>query len=258
MRLHVFIYLSLATLLGLFSVNAYADNCLHGCPTGASGQQVNRAIYSLSNNADTKFADWVAYHVTASTIDGPSRSRYWRQDPALPSSDTLAPADYQDAHATIGTDRGHQVPLASFSNTPYWSETNYLSNITPQRSELNQGAWVKLENAVRQMVREGQDVYVVTGPLYEYYFASLPSSSRSHTIPSAYYKVVMTNVDGWIEASAFIMDQSLPRNANYCQYQVSVYQVEQRASLTLMPQLPSWKEGAVKGQLGGLSQPLGC
>ncbi len=91
-----------------------------------------RPIYTLQNNAQTKFADWVAYRVTPNTIDGPSRSRNWQQDPNIPATQTMVPADYNGAHATIGTDRGHQVPLASFSNTAHWATTNYLSNITPR------------------------------------------------------------------------------------------------------------------------------
>ena len=45
--------------------------------------------------------------------------------------------------------------------------TNYLSNITPQLSKLNQGAWKELETAVRKLSATGADVWVVTGPLLE-------------------------------------------------------------------------------------------
>ena len=72
---------------------------------------------------------------------------------------------------------------------------NYLSNITPQDSDLNQGPWVDLENAVRDVVRTGQDVYVVSGPLYEWYFATLPEVDELHSIPSGYFKVVITDVN---------------------------------------------------------------
>ncbi|MGI0154333.1 DNA/RNA non-specific endonuclease [Pseudidiomarina sp. WS423] len=54
------------------------------------------------------------------------------------------------------------------------------TNITPQASGLNQGPWARLENAVRQLARSGQDVYVVTGPLHEWHFASLPGTTVSN------------------------------------------------------------------------------
>lgn len=239
-----------------------ADHCgTYGCPSGASSSNtlVDHSIYVLSNNRSTKFADWAAYKVTPSTIDGPSRSRNWKSDPKLSSSHTLEPSDYTDANAVLGTDRGHQVPLASFSNTSAWARTNYLSNITPQDADLNQGPWVKLENAVRSFVRQGNSVYVVTGPLYEWYYGSLPRANESHTIPSGYFKVVTTiSSSNWVESSAFIMEQDSRRSDNYCFKEVTINQVESRTGLNIMPSMPSYKESAVEGQLGGLRSELGC
>ncbi len=250
------ITLTLATLL--FCANASAANCVYGCPTGKSGQTIERPIYTLHNNSSTKFANWAAYKVTQHTIDGPSRTRTWKADPDILAAYTLEPADYTDAAAVLGTDRGHQVPLAAFSNTAYWAMTNYLSNITPQAADLNQGAWVKLETAVRNLARSGQDVYVVTGPLYEWYFGTLPRADESHTVPSGYFKVVITNNAGWVEASAYIMEQNLSRSASFCPREVTVNEVEARSGLNIMPTLPSYKEPAVEGQLGGLTRKLGC
>tara|TARA_B100000519_G_scaffold105273_1_gene91268 strand:- start:366 stop:1124 length:759 start_codon:yes stop_codon:yes gene_type:complete len=248
----------IAFTLTICAFNAFADNCVYSCPTGQSGQTITRSIYTLNNNAQTKFANWVAYHVTPSTIDGPSRSRNWKADPSINSANTLEPNDYSGAWATIGTDRGHQVPLASFSNTADWQMLNYLSNITPQDSDLNQGPWVDLENAVRDVVRTGQDVYVVSGPLYEWYFATLPEADESHSIPSGYFKVVITDVNGWVEASAFILEQNAARSDNFCATEVTVNEVESRTGLNIMPSLPSYKENAVEGGLGGLTAALGC
>jgi len=244
--------------LSLYSTFSLADNCAYDCPTGASGQQIERSIYTLSNNSTTKFADWVAYHITSDTIEGPTRSRYWKADPDLDSSDTLEPGDYTDANAILETDRGHQVPLAAFSNSNDWKMTNYLSNITPQSSDLNQGAWVDLESAVRNMVSDGQDVYVVSGPLYEWNFGSLPGADETHTIPSGYFKVVITDNNGWVEASAFIMEQDADRSDDFCETEVTVDEVESRAGLDLMPSLASYKESAVESSLGGVTASLGC
>jgi len=126
-------------------------HCLMGCPTGAaaSNDLIVREIYALSSNDTTKFADWVAYRVTKETM-GTSQdlNRTWRADPMLEDDETLEPNDYTDAFGELDTDRGHQAPLASFAGTVFWRTTNYLSNITPQKSDLNQGPWVNLEAAV--------------------------------------------------------------------------------------------------------------
>ncbi|MCL9780719.1 DNA/RNA non-specific endonuclease [Vibrio sp. S4M6] len=257
MKLRTF---GLVTAIGLtFSAGAYAENCLDGCPTGDNnGQTITRPIYTLKNNAKTKFADWVAYHVTQSTISGPSRHRDWKTDPDLNSANTLSPSDYKDAHAVIHTDRGHQAPIASFSNSPDWEMTNYLSNITPQASDLNEGPWARLEGAVRDYVKQGHDVYVVTGPLYESYFATLPDSSKTATIPSGYFKVIAEKQADGVHASAFIMYQDAGRSDNYCASEVTVSQVETKSGLDFMPQLSSSASYEMKHSLGGLTKQLGC
>lgn len=108
----------LLSALFFVSFPAFSAHCLFGCPTGISGLQVEHAVYTLNNNSHTKLANWVAYEVTAVSLDGPSRSRYWRADPLLTDASTLEPDDYKDAYATLGTDRGHLVPLATFSQNP--------------------------------------------------------------------------------------------------------------------------------------------
>ena len=252
--------LGLVAISGLaFSTVSQAENCLLDCPVSTqNGKTITRSIYTLQNNAQTKFADWIAYHITPDTISGPSRNRSWKTDPDLDAANTLEPDDYKDAYATIHTDRGHQVPLASFSNTDDWAMTNYLSNITPQSSNLNQEPWAKLENAVRSFVANGHDVYVVTGPLYENYFATLPATDKEHTIPSGYFKVVAENREDRVYASAFIMYQDAERSYNYCLSEVTVDEVESRSGISFMPLLPSNDNFEVKGSVGGLSSELGC
>lgn len=247
-------------LTGLcFAHSANAANCLQGCPTGLNnGNTIERSIYTLKNNRYTKFADWVVYHVTTNSMSGPSRSRSWKADPDLYSHYTLEPSDYTDAYATINTDRGHQVPLASFSNTADWKLTNLLSNITPQSSALNQGPWVRLETAVRNHVSNGNDLYVVTGPLYEYYFAELPQANEAHTIPSGYFKIVMEQSGSTIKGSAFIMDQSASRSDNFCNTEVSIDEVESRAGINVMPNLSYNNAQAIESTVFGLRNELGC
>ncbi|WP_407935442.1 DNA/RNA non-specific endonuclease [Alkalimonas cellulosilytica] len=242
----------------LVSSIAYAQHCLHGCPLGAAGQIIEREIYTLQNNAETKFSDWVAYRVTAATIDGPSRSRNWRQDPDIHPSQTMSPQDYTRANAVLGTDRGHQVPLASFSNTEHWATTNYLSNITPQAAALNQGPWARLEDAVRRLARAGHEVYVVTGPLYEWHFGTLPESDKRHTIPSGYFKVVALIGDEHPLVSSFVMEQSIARGENFCHFEVTTLSVEHRTGLDVMPELPPGVSHALFRELRMLSPKLGC
>lgn len=246
----------------LFSYEALAVNsqhCPHSCPSGtpSSNYVVYRSPYTLSNNATTKFADWVAYRITPSTIQG-GRSRTWRADPELFASRTLEPDDYDGANAQIGTDRGHQAPLASLGAFSDWAALNYLSNITPQASGLNQGPWNVLEGRVRSLVQSGgfSETYVVTGPLYEYFFASLPGANENHTVPSGYWKVIYTNVNGNIQTAAFIMEQTTPRSSSFCSHQVTIDEVEYRSGLNLFPSLSG--ASTIERRTGLLRDNLGC
>ena len=238
----------------------HAPNCLHGCPAGspATNDLIVREIYVLSSNDRTKFADWVAYRITTDTI-GPSQSRSWKADPLLADSETLEPPDYKDAHATIKTDRGHQAPLASFSGTNHWRDTNLLSNITPQKSDLNQGSWVDLETAVRNLATgQSVEVYVMTGPLYEENMDQLPRADESHTLPSGYWKIVAVSHQSIARVAAFIFRQDAARNADHCAMRTTVREVEARSGLNFFHALTVVQQDAIEQNQGSLGPDLGC
>lgn len=232
------------------------DNCLVGCPVGGSSQTLIRDAYTLNNNASTKFANWVAYKMTSSS-QASGRSRTWRQDPDLPASDTLAPAAYTGANAALAVDRGHQAPLAGLGGSSDWQSLNYLSNITPQKAALNQGAWVRLEDKERAL-SNSKTVYTVTGPLFEKNIATLPNAPAVQ-IPSGYWKILFTGAspaDG--KFAAFIMNQDTPRAANFCNFQVTVSQIEQKTGLNIWSSLPANVANTIKAQKGSLGSDLGC
>ena len=257
--------LSAASVLVCASAGAelHADHCLHGCPAGspASNDVVVRSIYVLSSNDATKFADWVAYRVTEGSI-GSTATRRWKADPALASSETLEPADYRGANAVLGTDRGHQAPLASFTGTGDWEETNYLSNITPQRSGLNQGPWKGLEDAVRALAKTRGDrgVYVMTGPLYEGNMAPLPEADEGHLVPSGYWKIISVRDEGMIRLAGYVFDQNTERSASHCDVgrASSPREIEERTGLDFFHGLDRDRQERIETGPATLAEELGC
>ena len=216
----------------------------------ATNDLVIREIYALSNNRCTKFADWVAYRVTRETI-GTSNSleRDWKHDDLLLAEETMEKDDYRGAKDTIRTDRGHQAPLAAFAGTHFWRVTNILSNITPQKSKLNQGPWKRLEEAVREAAYKLGEVYVVTGPLFdpEENQMELPNADEPHSVPTGYFKVIADKKD---KRLAFIFDQDAKKSMNYCEGVVSLAKVEERSGLNIFPRAKTWS--------GDLLSQLGC
>ncbi|MFJ4346315.1 DNA/RNA non-specific endonuclease [Pseudomonas sp. NPDC089401] len=235
-------------------------HCGVGCPIGSSGHILDREAYTLSNNPKTKFADWVAYWITSDTY-AKDRPRDWATDPDLPRSETLEPKEYDGAYKQLVLERGHQANLASMGAVPNWEALNYLSNITPQRPDLNQGSWKTLEDRERalRMSPDNQGVHVVTGPLYERHIGTLPAASKPHTIPSGYWKVIFTgsSPEQGLYAS-FVMDQDTPRSVDFCTQQVTVAEIERRSGLTLWSSLPADVQAKLKHQPGQLAQRLGC
>ena len=70
MRFLIFLILSLPVNAEILSVH-----CPLGCPTNPTGNDIVFAhVYALSNNPNTKFADWVAYEVSVSNLgESPGR-----------------------------------------------------------------------------------------------------------------------------------------------------------------------------------------
>ena len=213
------------------SADVLSVHCPLGCPANpAQNDLVFGHLYALSNNADTKFADWVAYEVDVVNF-GASPGRKWASEPLLDESETLEAADYKSASSSVlEADRGHQAPLASFAGSRYWSELNYLSNITPQDKDLNQGPWKNLEEAVRDAVSFRKSLFVITGPLFTSDMPSMPKANEEHKVPSGYFKVVY---DTSGKGAAFIMEQSAGRNDDYCQKKVTLDAIQQKVSYSL-------------------------
>lgn len=200
--------------------NIYSVHCPIGCPGNPEGNDlVFNHLYALSNSGETKFASWVAYEVDITNF-GVSPGREWKADPIIHPDRTLEDEDYKGvASSSLQADRGHQAPLATFAGSKYWYELNYLSNITPQDRDLNQGPWRALEDAERSAVRFRENLYVITGPLYLKKTDKMPHADEPHVVPSAYFKVIYKK-DG--NAAFFIMEQSVKRNEDYCSKVVSL------------------------------------
>lgn len=230
----------------------HCKHFFHGYPTGtaASNDLIIRDIYALSSNDDTKMADWVAYRLDEETVFGDAETkRNYRSDPWLADEETLEKADYKDAHAEIGVDKGHQAPLASFKGTDCWADTNYFSNLTPQNSRLNQGLWRRLEEKVRDLVEEGNTVFVMTGPLYERDMDPLPQADEPHRVPSGYWKIMIIEPQRSsdpILAASFIFDQETPTGYAVIDQLCTIDEVEQRSGLDFLREMPDGDENQIE------------
>lgn len=251
LALAILAFLTMSAPASAAESELYTFHCLWGCPIGAPGTNdtIVREIYTLSSNDLTKMADWVAYRITPQTISASQGQRNYRIDPWLDPSETLDETQYTGAPNSLHIDHGHQAPLAAFSATPQWDDTNFNSNMTPQASALNQGPWQRLEGWERSAALQTNGaVYVYTGPLFERLMKGMPAGPTYHRVPSGYWKVIAL-ADG--RMTAFIMDQNTPRNGKHCDFRVPLLSIELRSRLMLFPRRGS-------AQFGSLDSLLGC
>jgi endonuclease G len=220
----------------------HSKHFVGGQPTGtpASNDLIIRDSYALSSNDTTKFADWVAYRLTAAEVVGIlDLEREWRADPFLDEDETLEPNpdaedDYRGAFGDARYDRGHLAALASFRGSRNASEVNFYSNIVPQQEAFNRGPWLRLENAERRIACAGTPVWIMIGTLYESAQTALLNADETHTVPSGLWRVVVTQ-DPTLQVAAFVMDQDIARSADVRNHLVAVDDIELRSGLELFP-----------------------
>jgi endonuclease G, mitochondrial len=249
---------SIASLLIASLGNAqtvHISHCMAGCPVATSGSSAEseelivRQLFVASINADTGLADWQAYRVLAGSVGVASLlPRVWfedslvRQPAAVVDSLEDGPQFIQSVSADaeernyqlteitlLSEDQGRLVPMSSFAGTPYWSELNFLSNMSPLPYALRLGSWSRLDQAINALADEIGEVYVVAGPIYG---QPVVRDDEGTVQPSAYFKVVST-ADS---LSAFIFSSEVEQHANFCDQLSSLEAVEEGAGLKLFPQ----------------------
>lgn len=235
----------------------HCKHFVYGYPLGvpATNDLIIRDCYALSSNDTTKFADWVCYKLTPHETEGIlDLERDWHDDPWLHHSERLegeskATDDYRGAWSQLKYDRGHMAPLASFKGSRYASQVNYYSNITPQKSDLNQGPWKELENKIRGLVKKYLEVWVMTGPLYESQMPSLPKCDEPHTVPSGFWKIVVVKDSGTTRVAGFIMRQDTERDSEIKSHLVKVREIETRTGLDFLWELSEGKQNDLEEKI---------
>ncbi|MGO2367996.1 MAG: DNA/RNA non-specific endonuclease, partial [Serratia sp. (in: enterobacteria)] len=58
--------------------------------------------------------------------------------------------------------------------------------------------------------------------------------------------------------AAFLFDQNTPKNADFCQYRVTVNEIEKRTGLIIWAGLPDDVQASLKAKPGVLPELMGC
>ncbi len=138
--------------------DAFADTSL------ALNYLMIKPQYTLSYNTSTLCPNWVAWHLDNENMGSADRMDDFRPDPELPAGwYGIKKADYQ--YNKYGFDRGHVCPSADRTTTKEDNSMTFLmTNMVPQSPDNNRIIWMHFENFERELVKDGNEVYIVAGP----------------------------------------------------------------------------------------------
>ena len=212
-------------LSGVAQSNNPCFFCYNGIPFSEEypALVLGNSAYSVGYSDARLNPLWVCYYVCA--LENPpsyDRPSYFRIDERTKSRVR------HDDYTNSGYDRGHMAPnatIAGWYGEAAQLETFLMSNVCPQTPRLNRtgGAWETLERLVRQWADVYEEVWVITGPIFDKDIETLDSGVE---IPDAFFKIVIDEVDGRPRALSFVIPQDPGMNPSLEIYLASVNMVE--------------------------------
>ncbi|HBP40356.1 MAG: DNA/RNA non-specific endonuclease [Vreelandella alkaliphila] len=192
---------------------------------------------------------WVSYQVEAVSDDTrigprPNFKADWR---------TLWPIG-TTSYSGSGYDRGHLAPnyaIAAVHGRNAQVDTFLMSNMTPQRPNLNRQLWQRLEESVMDHFAPRFDrLQVITGPVFpERFMDNVFNRVGFVEVPEAFYKIIVVPDSDTPLALAFIMPQDVSGNESLADYLVTIDEIEARTGLNFFPDLTPEVEAILEGEL---------
>ena len=176
------------------------DPLLFGNPSNATGDVatennylMQKPQYSLSYSRSKATPNWTAWRLDSSWIGSTPRQDDFRPDTTLPAPwYQVTPEDYSEPVY----DRGHMCPSGDRTNSiPNNSATFLMTNMVPQHPDNNQGPWEDFESYCRTLAGQGNEIYIISGPVGN--FGTIGATSQNRVVvPTATWKVVLVLPNG--------------------------------------------------------------
>lgn len=194
---------------------------------------------------------WVGYYVGPSLVPG----RFKRPRTFQTDRRTVSKVGHRD-YTRSGYDRGHMAPnhaIATRYGAGGQAETFRMSNIVPQKPDLNRQVWRRIEEMEADRWAVDLDgVWVITGPVFDEDRQFLKKAAPRIDIPDAFYKVIVDEVVADESGApvprmlAFMVPQDVDGGEPVEEFLVSVDWIESKTGLDLMPGLPDEVEAALE------------
>lgn len=161
---------------------------------GTKGQKLAKNTHELCfdgfavlHSGVTRTPIWSAEHLTKTRIRKAKdlvREDNFHPETRLPKNARAELSDYSRS----GYDRGHLAPNGDMGTKSQQFDSFSLANIAPQNGTHNRNVWRNIEEATRSLVISYDEVYVVTGVLFN--GKNIASIGSGVLVPSHFFKAV--------------------------------------------------------------------
>jgi endonuclease G, mitochondrial len=234
-------------LLALLTILPWAwalDLSPIGAPQGGSCTVMDRTYYVICYQPEWKIPEWVAEYVTREQLLAPAvpRKDAFRSDPDVPAGRAEL-SDYQGS----GYDRGHQAPAGDFRySVEAMRATFLLSNMAPQRPEMNRVIWRDLEIAVRSLIAHEGDAWIITGPVGVlsgvigggYWDPPVTIGAHQVAVPGGFFKAVLCNSKAYV----FIVPNQRNKHNALATYETTLNSAESLTGLAMFRAVANYSE----------------
>lgn len=196
--------------------------------------------YIAAYNEERKCAEWVAYR-----FDGaPKVKAAKRPSRFVVDKRTVSGVSHND-YTRSGYDRGHMAPnsaIGRYYGESAQMETFLMSNVIPQKPNLNQRSWRELESREPEMAGSGV-VWVVTGPVFDKFKEVLPSGIE---IPDWCYKIVVFKGTNEVRVISYMFPRDAASGAVPEEFLTTVDEIEKATGLDFFHEMNDEQEKRVE------------
>ncbi|MCQ2288447.1 MAG: DNA/RNA non-specific endonuclease [Muribaculaceae bacterium] len=215
-------------------------------PDGVSNQTVKYDHITIYFNPGNRIPNCVAYELTNTQVamaDAPDAEqredyKFFRDKKAENCPDWW---EYKNS----GYDRGHMAPAMDMRwNKTAMQQCFYMTNMCPQRHELNDGEWRHMEEAIHNWGRKNDRLVIFTGPILS---KNMKKMGERHdiAIPGRFFKVVYAPASK--RAIAFVMDNR-GLEKSWTNYATTIDEVETLTGIDFLASLDDDIETAVESK----------
>ncbi|MDD5411145.1 MAG: DNA/RNA non-specific endonuclease [Methylobacter sp.] len=193
---------------------------------------------------------WVEYALTAPIENTPSLKRPSRFETDGRSINRVS----HDSYKQSGYDRGHMAPnyaMSQLYGKEGQADSFLMTNITPQKSKLNQKVWQRLEEVeIKYFAKTFGKLWVVTGPVFSGKVERL-TSDWTVEIPTAFYKIYMSEASPNKPsiALAFLIPQTVNGKEPLAQFVTSIDNIEAQTGIDFFAELDDRVEAPLEAAI---------